>query len=240
MSLGLRVDENVESRPDQGATRLSRAELEARRNLVLVRGRWAKADLWTAILDDGSEVVIKDFHSKAMIGRLWGRIQVSREAQVLALLSGLEVVPRFFGKLGRDAIVLEYIKGKELHRCRGRSPVRRCLEQLRRAIEQVHERGVIHNDLRGRENVLVREGDGNVVIIDWAAAVRLRPGGLLHRAFFRGLRLIDMGALLKWKHILDPHGMTAAESRFLVRFEFLRAFWPFNRKHHSKEARRDR
>jgi hypothetical protein len=44
-----------------------------------VRGRWSKADLWTATLEDGRRVVVKDFAGKPWPGWLLGRFQLRRE-----------------------------------------------------------------------------------------------------------------------------------------------------------------
>ena len=93
----------------------------------------------------------------------------------------------------------------------------------------MHAAGLVHLDLRARENVLIT-GEGELVIIDFASAIRLRPGGIAHRFLFPWLTWVDESAYLKWKGILEAGPYTDEEQAFLRRCEFWRAFWIFNRK----------
>ncbi len=216
---------------------MTRRMLEARRVDRLVTGGWTKADVWRARDEDGRLVVVKDFAAKRWLIRLWGRIQISREVAALRALAGLDSVPRLLARLDRYALVLEYIDGDELHRLGARPEVPGWLERLGEAVERAHARGVIHNDLRGRENVLIERGSGRLVVIDWAGAVRLPPGTLRHRLLFPLLSLVDRGACLKWRRMMRPESLTAGDRAFLARFEAVRRLWPFNRKRAARTAR---
>ncbi len=209
---------------------LDRAGLEARRECWLVRGRWSKADLWASRLPDGTPVVVKDFAGKPLIARPWARVQVAREARFLQMLAATGVVPRLLGRLGKDALVLEHLGGTPLHRYRkGDAGRAGYLPRIAEALSKVHALGVVHLDLRGRENVHVAEGD-RVVILDWAGALAFRPGSLAYRLLFPRLRRIDEAALVKWKVILAPDEVTAEDREFLARYSRWRRLWPFNRK----------
>ncbi len=209
---------------------LDRAALEARRDAWLVRGRWSKADLWTSRLEDGTPVVVKDFAGKPLLARPWARVQVAREARFLLLLEKTGVVPRLLGRVGKDALVLEHLGGTPLHRHRKGDPGRaEYLPRIAEALARVHALGVVHLDLRGRENVHVAEGD-RVVILDWAGALAFRPGSFAHRVVFPWLRRVDETALVKWKVILAPETVTEEDRRFLARYARWRRLWPFNRK----------
>jgi serine/threonine protein kinase len=192
---------------------------------VLHRGAPDKADLVVVDLGEGA-LVVKDFASKPWIWRLLGRVQIGREAAAYRRLDGVEGVPKFFGRVDAHAIAIEKIEGHQLAFApdrfeRGGAYV----EQLRAIVSRLHARGLVHNDLRGRENVLVRP-DGSLVIVDLAAALRLDPGGRL----FRVLAAADDAALLKWKALLAPEAFTDEERAFLERFARWRRLWPFNRK----------
>lgn len=196
---------------------------------VLVRGARTKADVLLVDVGEGP-MVVKDFFRKPWWVRPLGRLQVSREARAYRCLESVAGTPRFVGRVDRYAIAMENVDGEQLafaeSRFReGETHVRR----LRALIDRMHAAGVFHQDLRGRENVLVRP-DGQLVLLDLAGAVCLRPGGLAHRLFGPILRLSDEAAYLKWKALLTPGRFTAREERFLRRFRFWRALWVFNRK----------
>jgi serine/threonine protein kinase len=108
--------------------------------------------------------------------------------------------------------------------------------KLRAIVDAIHARGVVHNDLRGHENVLL-DRDGELTVVDFAAAIRLRPGGIAHRLFFRLASLADEAALLKWKGLIAPGSYTQADEAFLRRFERWRAIWPFNAKRRKAKSR---
>lgn len=212
----------------RGVTLFDRARLGDRLAWV-VRGGPTKADLWTAALPDGRVVVVKDFAAKAWPIRVWGRLQVAREVRFLALLQDLPEVPRLVGRVGKEAFAMERIEGEPLYLRPPGAQWRPQLAALRRALDAVHARGVVHNDLRGRENVHLRL-DGSIVILDWAGAARLVPGGIAHRALFPSWKMIDDAAFVKWKQMLDPDSLTDGDRDLVRRFRAWRRLWPFNRK----------
>lgn len=216
--------------PPSEASFLDRERLEACRESYLVRGGTTKADVWIAALPDGRRVLVKDFQDKRRLVRLWGRVQISREVYFLGLLAGLDCVPRLLGRIDRYAFAQEYITGWHLHLIRRSPLIPNYLAQLRAGIDAIHRLGVVHNDLRGRENVLVTRAERRVVIVDWAGAVHLRRGSWWKRALFRPLRLVDEGAWVKWKGMLAPQSVNAEDRRLAGRLASWRRLWPFNRK----------
>jgi RIO-like serine/threonine protein kinase len=81
----------------------------------------------------------------------------------------------------------------------------------------MHERGVVHLDLRQRKNILV-DGD-RPWVIDFANALRGRLASKLAG--------VDESALLKWKQRNWPHLVTDADRASLKKHKFLRKFWIF-------------
>jgi hypothetical protein len=222
--------------PRAGAP-LTRADLASDRARTLRRGAPRKADLVLVRTADGP-VVVKDFSRKGLWGKTIGRMQIAREAKAYAWLGAMDGVTRFLGRIDPYALVLREVEGRQLAFARDlHSDGPAILARLRALIDRLHERGLAHLDLRGRENVLVRP-DGTLVILDLAGAVRLRPGSLAHRLFFPWLARADESAFLKWKLLLDPSGLTAEESTFLRRFRRVRSLWPFNRKPGESVAER--
>jgi serine/threonine protein kinase len=194
-----------------------------------VKGGLGKADILLVDLGQGP-MIVKDFARGVWWLRWLGALQAARETSAYRKLEGLPGVPRFVGRIDRLAFAIERIDGERLAFLRHTEDDGvRHLAALRQVVDAIHERGVVHNDLRGRENVLLAK-DGSLAVIDFAAALHLAPGGLLHRLFFRRLASTDEAALLKWKGILAPSTYTDADRAALARFQRLRSLWPFNAK----------
>ena len=203
---------------------------------VLVSGVGAKADVLVVDVENRS-VIVKDFARRGRWIRGLGRLQIRREAAAYDWLHGVTGVPAFVGRVDPLALAIERIDGVRLAFASlppGDGP--RHVAELRRILDAIHERGVIHNDLRGRENVLLRR-DGGLAVIDFAGAMRLRPGGIAHRLFFRLLAVADEAAFLKWKGMIAPGSYTREDKTFLRRFERWRALWPFNLKRRKAKSR---
>jgi len=192
------------------------------------RGSWSKADIYEIETQDGP-VVVKDFSAKPLPVRWIGRLQISRECAAYRALAGVPGIVRWLGRVDAHALVLERLEGAPLRKFRKRGGRQELLAALRTILERVHERGVIHNDLRGKDNTMVR-ADGRVVLIDFAGAFLFRKGGFWYRHLFARLARVDEAAYLKWKKILDPASLTPEEKRFLRRFAMFRRLWLFNPK----------
>lgn len=221
---------------DQGAPRRhDRGELGALARRDLTRGSRTKADVYEVDIR-GRAVVIKDFRAKPWWIRWFGRIQTGRECRAYRALAGCEGFAGLVGRVDPWALALERIAGRQLAFAPDRfTRGGRHVARLRAVVDRMHARGVVHLDLRGRENVLVRD-DGRVVVLDLAGAIVFRPGSIAHRAMFRLLVLADESAFLKWKLLLDPGGLTAEERSFLDRYRrFVRPLWPINRKRPGTE-----
>ena len=206
-----------------------RDEIRSSIESILVEGKGGKADVLVLRTGEG-RVVVKDFAGRGLWGRCVGRIQIRRESAVYGRLRGVAGVPAFVGRIDPLALAIEWIDGERLAFLSvPEGDVPPILAKLRATIDAMHARGVVHNDLRGRENVLLRR-DGGVAVVDLAAAIHLTPGGLAHRLFFRFLATADEAAYLKWKGMLAPGSYTPREASFLRRFERWRRLWPFNPK----------
>jgi hypothetical protein len=194
---------------------------------LLHAGAADKADVW--LLDHAGEpIVIKDFAAKRPFVRALGRLQVARECRAYRLLDGVPGLPRFHGRVDGLALAVARLEGYPLaskfHWYDGDA----LIAQLAETVRRMHERGVVHLDLRSRDNILV-DPAGRVWVLDLASAVGLRPGGAAHRLFFRWLRATDESAVLKWKQLVATGGLTGEEAAFLERHRFWRRLWPVKR-----------
>lgn len=202
----------------------TRADLAQPGVRPLKRGEPDKADLLLVPTAEG-QVVVKDFRAKAWWVRGIGRLQIAREVRAYQALGSIPGIPRLVGRIDGLAVAIERIEGEPLGHAgdRARDGAEK-LGQLRAILDRIHARGVAHWDLRARDNVLVDRA-GQVFVLDFASAMRLRPGGLPHRLLFRWCRLIDESAYLKWKRLLDAGPYSSAEQRFVDRYRIWRALW---------------
>jgi hypothetical protein len=213
----------------RGESRLTRGQLEATEREFLKKGAWYKADLVVADFGEGP-VVVKDFAAKSLPVRLLGRLQVSRELRAYRFLGRIPGIPALVGRVDAHAIAIEKIEGRQLGFMPDMTDDGAAkLAQLRRIMDSMHAVGVVHWDLRARQNVLLTP-DGELFVIDFASAMRLKPGSLVHRLFFPLMSWIDETAYLKWKGILEAGPYTDEELAMLRRARFWRRLWLFNRK----------
>jgi eukaryotic-like serine/threonine-protein kinase len=144
---------------------------------------------------DGNPYALKFLHLER-VGE-WGW----RELLILASLDSPHVVKLRSHFKWPEAeseylvLVMEYVPGVTLFQwARQHNPcarqVARMLLSLTQALQAVHAAGVLHRDLKG-DNVLVREGDGQPVLVDFGAGALpnapsitqggLAPGNLRYR-----------------------------------------------------------
>ncbi len=201
-----------------------------RRGRLFRAGGPRKADL--IVLDDGPRpVLVKDFSRKSPWRRALGRLQTAREHRAYLRAGPLRGLPRLVGRVDAHALAVEKVEGVPLAHAESRyRDAELHLARLRELIDRLHARGIVHLDLRGKGNLMLR-ADGEVVAVDLAAALWLRPGGLWHRLLFRWFAIADETAFLKWKTRLAQDLVTREERSRLGRFRALRSIWIFNRRH---------
>lgn len=178
--------------------RVDRASLARRTLARLNKSGWRRAEV-LLLRDDGGTVVVKDFASRrGWVRRHFGAWVVRRELRAYRRLAGVEGIPRLLGEVDAQAFVLEHRPGEMLTRAlRGRVGPE-FVARLRQIVVTMHERGVVHGDLRHRSNVLVDE-DGRPVVLDLATSVCFRPGGWAQRWIMPIFARLDWKAVRKWE-----------------------------------------
>ncbi len=127
------------------------------------------------------------------------RFSLRREYRAYRRIEGLEGFPRCLGLFGGCHLAIEYVDGALLRHARPSDP-ERFFDQLRQIIKAMHERGVVHGDLKSRQNVLVAS-DGRPVIIDLGTALVRKPGWHpVNHWLFDYLRQIDLNGWVKLKY----------------------------------------
>jgi len=174
-------------------------------------------------------MIVKDFAGKPWWSRCVGRLLIRRECRAYRRLGSAPGFPGLVDRVDAYALALEKVEGIQLIR----SPTRfkqgtNYLNAIRRSLDSLHQAGIAHLDLRGRENVVLAD-NGRVILLDLGGAICLRPGSLAHRLLFPLLSAADESAYLKWKEILEAGPYDARERQQLRRYRVARLLWPFRR-----------
>lgn len=180
---------------------LVRARVENRTEL-LSRGGSGNPDV-VRVRQDGRDVVVKDFSERGPWVRRIAPWLVAREVRAYRQLADHPSVPRLLARIDRLAFAVEYRPGEILGPHLARRVPSTFLPELRRAVDEMHARGVVHLDLRHRSNTLA-DADGHPVLIDFASALCFRPGGWGARWLLPLLARLDRRALEKWERQLAP------------------------------------
>lgn len=207
--------------PTQAA--FAREEFERSARTLLRDGRWANARVWRAEIGGGVWVV-KDFAPRsAWVRNLIGRLLLRRELRALRRLEGIDGVPSAAFRVDAHAIAARYVDGETLGKVAPEALTTRFFESLERLLQSIHARGIVHLDLRGTGNLLMRP-DGRPAVIDFQAAVRTDR---MPRALRRLLDDIDLaGVYKKWVEC-DRDSMGPVRLAVLARINRWRRLWVF-------------
>lgn len=153
---------------------------------------------------------------------LWLRLPAwrlaRREARALRRLQGQPATPQL---LGWDGVRLDrsYLEGTAMYLRPPRGDVA-YFRAARRLLQQIHRRGVAHNDLAKEANWLVLQ-DGHPALVDFQLATLGDP----RSRWMRLLAREDLRHLLKHKRMYCRDRLTPIELRVLGRHSWLRDLW---------------
>lgn len=191
-----------------------------------VKGKaFGKPDL-NQVKVKGRSLMVKDVRRKNFFLR-WtlGLWLIHKEWKIYSRLTGMKGIPQPVGRIDRFAFAMEFIPGRPI--LRGEPLPSSFFSDLERVLREVHDRGVVHLDLRHKGNILVSE-NGEPFLIDFNSSFAFKEKRFLRRYLFPLLRWVDYGGLLKLKKRISPSSMTPEELAFLNRFDRLRRLWIFN------------
>ena len=199
------------------------AELEAAidsgAGRVLGSGYQASGHLYETSL---GAVVVKKPHRGGPLAGLW-RTLLRREQAVYDRLHGIAGVPRSFGLIRGEYLVLELIAGPSLREHEARIADREeFFAKLLETVKAMHAAGVAHGDLKRKDNIIVGAGE-RPYLLDFGIAVRRSAtNALFNRFAFEPLMQMDLNAWVKLKYgrRIDPDrepGTLSAEDAALYR-----------------------
>lgn len=124
---------------------------------------------------------------------------LQREHHAYQRMEGLAGIPRCYGLVEGQFLVLEYVHG---------SPFRDAdfddrgawFEHLLRIIRSFHDRGVAHGDLKSKSNLLVTIGQEPCVLDFGTTVMRKRGWRPVNNALFEYCRQLDLNAWVKHKY----------------------------------------
>jgi len=203
---------------------VNRKEIE-QNSVCLAEGSFGKPDL-NRVKVAGRILMVKDVRRKNPFLR-WtlGLWLIRKEWKIYAQLRGVPGVPEPVERIDRFAFAMEFVPGRPIQR--GETLPLSFFSHLKQVLGEIHQRGVVHLDLRHKGNILISER-GEPFFIDFNSSFSFKEKGLFRRFFFPLLRWVDYGGLLKLKERVSPSLMTPEELAFLKRFNRLRRLWIFN------------
>lgn len=204
---------------------INRARLELMQKQVLRVGTASRAEVAVYRLADDA-IVVKDCISMSPLLRLvFGRRVQKREIGIYRRLADVPGIPVFRGRIDQNAFAMEFIEGDTMARGLDPDRLEKAFLTLDAVLDALHERRVVHLDLKQKRNVIVRP-DGRAAVIDFESALYFAPrspGSIL----FRFLKGRDRAGLLKFKAKYAPALLTPEEARKARRESMFSRFWPF-------------
>jgi hypothetical protein len=168
---------------------------------------------------DGRRLVEKTYRNKAWPVRIMGVLLVSWEAFIYSRIEGISGIPDLTGRPDKYTLVTSYMGGETL-RATTKKPGGPYFEKLSKIIEQMHQRGVLHLDLRNRRNYGI-DTNGLPYLVDFASCLYIPWPGKLKDIVAR----IDWMGFVKVKEKLRPEGISKEERRTLALGKTLSNLW---------------
>ena len=155
---------------------------------------------------DGEQVVLKDHDGMdKWFALLIGPILAWREAKAMKRLKSVEGVPTLLAQPDNRSLLMEHIAARQVVNVdQSEFIAKEYLDNLKNLIEQVHNAGVAHGDLRSPTNALIDQ-NGQAALVDFVASLsRGASWNIVNRYLFEKMMLIDFSAITKLKKRIAP------------------------------------
>lgn len=150
---------------------------------------------------NGHKAVLKDQSgADKAFALLVGPILNWRECKALKKLAHVSCIPDLLGQPTRRSFLMSYHESEQITRLEKFTPDwPTFFDQFSAAIDEVHQAGVAHNDLRNPTNTLVTP-DGKPILVDLVACFcRGQRWNLLNQWLFTKFSQVDLSAITKIK-----------------------------------------
>ena len=147
---------------------------------------------------NGSPLVIKSAMGPPLLYRV-RLATLRREYAAYQRLEGLAGIPVCHGMIDGLYLVMDYVDGTSYRETEW-SDREGWFTEFLALVQQIHDRGVAHGDLKSKSNIIVT-ADQRPCIIDFGTAI-LRKDGFhpLNKRFFEYSRRLDLNAWVKHKY----------------------------------------
>lgn len=165
---------------------------------------------------NGREALLKDYSGRPLwVRKLWAPIFNGREFRALRRLQGVEGVPELYAWVAPCGILMEFLPARRLPRHKETPPSREFFNRAQALVDQLHERGIAHGDLR-RKNILLDDSE-KPYLIDFETAVTAKPGvgGVASRYAFRRMAQVDRLKFARIKSAYYPDLLRSEERHWL-------------------------
>ncbi len=188
---------------------------------VLIKGRWGNADLYIHEQNNNTWV-IKDFSvCQPIVYKTWGRFLIMREYHALARLQGIRGIPEFPFLLDRYTLCYKFIPGQTLGETDPDMLDEAFFFKLEYLVKQMHERRMVHLDIRNRRNILVVD-NREPALLDFQSSLNLDR---IPRLFHKLLKDIDISGVYKMWRLKKPESMDITRRRKLENLNKRRFLW---------------
>lgn len=146
-------------------------------------------------------------HAKGVLFKWLRQAMIRREYRIYQRLQGLHGIPHCYGLLQGQYLLLEHIDAPNVRHIllKDREAF---LDKLLKLILAMHERGVVHGDLKRKDNILVLNRE-EPYLVDFAIAVARKSRLRLFNRFMYGFwQKLDLNAWLKLKYGRDFSGIS--------------------------------
>ncbi len=154
-------------------------------------------------------IVIKTPHGHGFVKYLHARM-LRHEARAYQQLQQLKCIPDCYGLIDNQYLALEFIEGDPI---RNKRPIdeEKYFQKLFIMIEQMHEQGVAHMDLKKKDNLMVTHHDEPCILDFGAAIIRKKGFHPINHFLYRLAIRFDYNAWVKHKYHNNMHNIEVTD-----------------------------
>jgi serine/threonine protein kinase len=148
------------------------------------------------------------------LSKALGRFTIRREYRAYQRLGSVAGIPRAYGLIAGEMLVLEHIAGGSLRDGEAELADReRFYAGFLDTLRAMHAAGVAHGDLKRKDNILIGPGERAYLIDFGIACLAASRSRWWNRRLFAWMRQADYNAWVKLKYRRHLENMSAADSR---------------------------